>query len=89
MISLLIAVAFGYFLGIFVTTKRLSTLLCVPFGVLVHAFIIVVWRGFSPDLGELPSFWKFIAGSILQVPLLMLGVYIAHRRAKRNNLKIS
>lgn len=89
MISLLIPVALGYGLGIFVTTKRLSFLLCVPFGFFVHAFIIVVWGAFSPDLGNFLNFWKFTAGSILQIPLLMLGVYFARRKIKRDNLKIN
>lgn len=86
MISLLIAVAFGYGLGIFSATKRLSYLLCVPFGFFIHAFIIVVWGAFSPKLGEFPDFWKFAAGSVLEMPLLMLGVYIARRKIKRDNL---
>lgn len=80
MISLLIAVAFGYGLGIFVPTRWLSYLLCVPFAFFIHAFIIVVWGVFSADLGMFPSFWRFITGSVLQMPLLMLGAYIARRK---------
>ena len=88
MISFLIAVALGYGVGIFVPTKRLAILLCVPFGFVIHAFIFVVWGAFSSEL-DVPSFWKFTAGSVLQMPLLMLGVYIARRKIKRDNLKIN
>ena len=87
MISLLIAFAAGYALGMFVTGKWRPFLLCLPVSMLIYLLIIVVWAPFLPDGLQWPGIGRFIAGGLIQTPLLMLGAFWARRKAKRSNFE--
>jgi len=89
LISLFIAVAAGYVLGILIPGRWLPFVLCFPASILVYSFIIMVWGAFSTEGIELPSMVKFIAVSLLQMPLLMIGVYWARRKEKQRKFEFN
>jgi hypothetical protein len=87
LISLLVAFAAGYALGMFVAGKWRPFLLCLPVSMLVYLLILIVWAPFLSEGLQLPTIERFIAAGVLQTPLLMLGAYWARRKAKRASVE--
>lgn len=84
MFSLLFAIAAGYALGMFVTGKWRPFMLCLPASAAAYLVIKVVLTAFTSKGIQLPSIGMFVMVSLVQAPLLMLGVYWARRKQKRN-----
>ena len=84
MISLLFAFAAGYALGMFVTGKWRPFMLSFPVSAVAYLLIKVVLTTFTSEGFQLPSIGMFVMVSLVQAPILMLGIYWARRKQKRD-----
>ena len=88
MIYLLVALMTGYAMGTFLAKSRKIYLLCLPASFLVYAVTSIgLPLLFSPGY-PLPGLGLLVAASLIQAPVLMLGVYLAQRKAKRSGYDI-
>jgi len=83
-----VALVAGYALGIFFAKGWKDYALCLPLSFLQYFATrgLMAWlfqnHGANPDLG------LSIAAAAVQTPVLMLGVYLAHRKAKRAGYEV-
>lgn len=87
MLYLLVALMSGYALGTVVQRRRAAYLLCIPVSIGVYLLMKVLVTSFSDEVVQLASPVVLVA-ALLQAPLLMLGVYLARRKAARGGYKI-
>lgn len=84
MISLLAALMSGYALGTFMRAGWPAYALCVPLSAVVYLLTKLLFTSFSSTGMEGPGIDMLVGVGLLQSPVLMLGVYLARRKAKRN-----
>lgn len=84
MIYLLVALMSGYALGTFLSKGWKTYLLCLPASFLVFAVTSVGLPLLFSPRPPLPGLGLLLAASLIQTPVLLLGVYLAQRKAKRS-----
>ena len=72
-------------MGMLVAGKWRPYALCLPASALAYFLSIAVLTGFTAEGLRLPDPVMFIAASLLQAPVLMLGTYLAKHKKKRNH----
>jgi lipopolysaccharide export LptBFGC system permease protein LptF len=88
MISLLAAVLIGYALGSFIERGPLAYLLCLPISPVIYLVVTFVFKGLGSQGMEMPAIDVLVLASIVQAPLMMLGVFFARRKAARNSYEV-
>ncbi|MRW89106.1 hypothetical protein GJ699_03820 [Duganella sp. FT80W] len=86
MIYWLIAIACGYAIGTFTRQAWWQYAVCVPASGLLY-FLVNLMRSMPSEESELSPVVIFIGASLIQSLGLMLGVFLARRKAKRNAFK--
>jgi hypothetical protein len=80
----IIVLGFGYALGTFMAAGWRPYAMCVPVSALV--FFVTDFLIASPQMDpDVPQVLYYIVGSVMYVPILMLGVFLAQRKAKKNS----
>ena len=85
MVYLLLALLSGYAVGMLITGKWRPYVLCLPASALAYFISIAVLTGLTSEGLRLPHPVMFVAASLIQAPVLMLGTYLAKRKKKRNH----
>jgi hypothetical protein len=88
MIALLVVLAAGYALGSFIERARLAYLLCLPVSPAVYVLVTLLFTALGSQGMTMPPMPVFIIATLIQVPLMMLGVFLARRKAARNGYKV-
>jgi hypothetical protein len=82
----LIAIACGYALGTFMRAGWLPYAVCVPVSGLLY-FLVNLFAPMPSEEGDLSPAVIFVGGALVQSLGLMLGVFLARRKAKRNSFE--
>lgn len=88
MIYLTFALMSGYALGLFIARGKLDYLLCFPVSLLEYIVVNTVLSLITGGHVVLAEPGILIAGGLVQSFLLMVGVFLAHRKTKRASLRI-
>ncbi|MCS0581810.1 hypothetical protein NX784_09420 [Massilia pinisoli] len=88
MIYLLVALMSGYALGTFLAKSWKIYALCLPVSFLIYAVTSIVLPMLLSAGHPLPDIGLLIAAGLIQAPVLMLGVYLAQRKAKRSEYEL-
>lgn len=83
MIFLLLALMSGYALGTFLSKNWKPYALCLPVSLLVYFMTNAALSLLAQGEIAFPDPGLSVAAGVVQTPLLMLGVYLAQRKAKR------
>lgn len=83
MIPLLAALMTGYVLGNINKSPRMVYVLCFPASVTVYFLTKILLTSLSDNGIHYPTIGMLLAVGVLQTPVLMLGVFLARRKAKR------
>jgi hypothetical protein len=83
MIPLLAALMTGYVLGNFIRSPRIAYALCFPASLIVYFLTKILLTLLSDSGIHYPNIEMLVAVGVLQTPVLMLGVFLARRKAKR------
>lgn len=86
MIYWLAALACGYGIGTFMRPGSVPYALCIPVSALVY-FLLDLSFIMTTGNKELSPVGIYIAATIMQSLGAMLGVYLAHRKAKGKSVK--
>ncbi|MES2159729.1 MAG: hypothetical protein V4476_01120 [Pseudomonadota bacterium] len=87
MIYWLIAIACGYAIGTFTRPAWWQYAICLPASGILY-FLANFIREMPSDEVDLSPVVIFIGGALIQSLGLMLGVFLARRKAKRNAFKV-
>lgn len=87
MIYWLIAIACGYAIGTFTRRAWWQYALCVPASGVLY-FLVNLIRVMPSEETDLSPVVIFIGGTLVQSLGLMLGVFLARRKAKRNAFEL-
>ena len=80
----IIVLGIGYALGTFMAGGWRPYAMCLPVSVLV--FFVPNFLISTPRFeSEIPQVMYYIVGTLMYVPILMLGVFLAQRKAKNNS----
>jgi hypothetical protein len=88
LIYLLAALMTGYALGTFLAKSWKIYVLCLPASFLLYAVTSIGLPMLLSASRPSPDFVLLIAASLIQAPVLMLGVYLAQRKAKRSGYEL-
>lgn len=80
---LMIALGVGYALGTFLTKDWKPYAWCLPASCVLFVGTNLALSVFGSTGLALPSLLLSIEGTLVQTPALLLGVYLAQRKAKR------
>jgi hypothetical protein len=80
---LMVALGVGYALGTFLTKDWKPYAWCLPASCVLFVGTNLALSVFDPAGLSLPSLALTIGGTLLQTPAVLLGVYLAQRKAKR------
>lgn len=83
MIYWLVAIACGYALGTFMRGGWFAYAVCIPVSVVLY-YLVNLFAPMPADDAEMPPAVFFVVGALVQSLGLMLGVFLARRKAKRN-----
>jgi hypothetical protein len=83
LIFLLAALMSGYALGTFLAKNWKPYALCLPVSLLLYFVTSAALSLLSRGEVAFPNPGLSIAAGLVQTPILMLGVYLAQRKAKR------
>jgi len=83
MIPLLAALMTGYVLANFIKSPHMAYVLCFPASVIVYFLTKILLTSLSDNGIHYPNIEMLLAVGVLQTPVLMLGVFLARRKAKR------
>lgn len=86
MIYWLIAIACGYAIGTFTRWGWLSYAICIPVSGLLY-FLVNLFAPMPADDADVPPAVIFIGAALIQSLGLMLGVFLARRKARRNSFE--
>ena len=78
----------GYAMGTFLAKSWKIYLLCLPVSCLLYVAASIGLPLLFSTGQPFPGLGLLIAATLIQAPVLMLGVYLAQRKAKRSGYKI-
>jgi uncharacterized SAM-binding protein YcdF (DUF218 family) len=88
LIYLLAALMTGYALGTFLAKSWKIYVLCLPASFLLYAVTSIALPMLLSSNRPSPDIGLLIGAGLIQAPVLMLGVYLAQRKAKRSGYEL-
>jgi len=82
----ILAVGCGYAIGSFMRPSWRQYALCVPASALLYFLVNLVVPRQVED-SDVPYIFLFLSGVLVQSLVLMLGVFLARRKSKRNSFE--
>jgi uncharacterized SAM-binding protein YcdF (DUF218 family) len=88
LIYLLAALMTGYALGTFLAKSWKIYVLCLPASFVLYAVTSIALPMLLSSNRPSPDIGLLIGAGLIQAPVLMLGVYLAQRKAKRSGYEL-